>query len=536
MKNRIIHSILIISIMLVSISCSLFGGTRQGDQSNLSLPDGASLNIVQSGLPNNVEVSIDLISQDKRSYDEFYQVGSLYEISFGGAVLDSPATLTLPYNPNSLPEDVNPETLFIAYYDENVQDWHFVGGDVDTENHLISVKTDHASRWSVFTWNWDAWIAVLDNFFSGSVISWIEAVNLLTDDCPQSGEGVWVDTTNSGNMIQGCVELDEESEAVLRVVNPKSFYYEITANSEEQGINFSEILSPGGSYDFGIDKIGTPPVEVRAEITQKAGIRLVIHMVLKMLPGFNALPNQPTIVACVTERLEEFSFFASMAEDLFDADEYSALKVTETFIKFSKDKDAIIRFLNVTDDCASGIASTWSWENVSLIMNTSNVIIEGWDFLVNYIATMHRSSSQVVFNWTQLGPDILETIVPDPYVVELGGTYNYFWVEYDPEMWQVGEDAWGPNLTIINDPNCILRENVGMGIGGVDVVQFQEQIGSYDVDVTQYLSGGKVFLEILSFTNENIFIAIHVGDNSDYCLDSARQVVEDSAERNFNPE
>jgi len=70
--------------------------------------------------------------------------------------------LVLPYDPDELPADMDPEKLFIAYFDEDVQDWQFVGGDVDTEDHLITVKTDHASRWSIFHWNWDAWIAILD--------------------------------------------------------------------------------------------------------------------------------------------------------------------------------------------------------------------------------------------------------------------------------------------------------------------------------------------------------------------------------------
>ena len=427
MKNNKIILVIIITIMLVSISCSLFeranlfnkdgnssNDTNQGNQSNISLPDGASLEIVQGSLPNDVEVSIELISQEKRSYDEFSQVGSLYEVSFGGAVLDSPATLTLPYDPESLPEDADPETLFIAYFDEDVQDWQFVGGEVDTKNHLITVKTDHASRWSVFDWNFKAWIPILDDILSLNLVSWYEAADLLTDDCPQSGVGIWVDSLNSGNMIQGCVEEDEQTEATVRVVNPKSFYYEITADSEVQGIEFSKLLSPGGSYEFKIDKLDPPPVEVRAVISKKAGYRLFVHWFLSYLPGLNAMDIQPQQVDCLAERLEQegIPIVSSVIDDLIGGDTTSGVKASMSLIELWRDIDFLERFLEEAGVCIDYLPATWSLDDISQISSSSSVIIEGWDFIMNYAARANRSSSKVIFNWSQMGPSMLNTLPP----------------------------------------------------------------------------------------------------------------------------
>lgn len=421
MKNKQITLSIISIILLLSISCSLFGQSKPQslaventiemneieEGGKISLPEGASLEIAPGSLPSNIEGTIDLLSQEVQTYDEFTEVGGLYEISFGGISLDTPATLTLPYNPSLLPTDVDPETLFIAYYDEDKQDWVYVGGDVDVNNNLISVKTNHASRWSVFYWNWEAWIAILNKTLGGDIISWLEAIDLLTNDCPQKSESVWVENMNSQNLLQGCVEKEDGVEAQFRVVNPKSFYYEIKASSKEQGITFSEVLSPGDSYEFEINLRENPPFTVSAEITQEAGFRLVLHLILKMLPGFNAIEGQPQAIACITERVKDVSYITSAVEELLEMEPSSGLKASEQLINFFKDKDAVRRFIEASDDCVSGLTPSWSVEKVMIIGNLSSVIISGTDYIVNYLAMMFRqeSQAQVSFQWRELTVD-----------------------------------------------------------------------------------------------------------------------------------
>lgn len=421
MKNKQIAIYLTSIILLLSTSCSPFIQTNpqnvagenkfetneieEGEK--ISLPDGASLEVAPGSLPSNIKGTIDLLSQEVRTYDEFNQVGGLYEISFGGISLDTPATLTLPYIPSLLPTDIDPQTLFIAYFDEDKQDWVYVGGDVDINNNLISVKTNHASRWSIFYWNWEAWIAILNKTLGGEIISWLEAIDLLTNDCPQTSESVWVENLNSQNLLQGCVEKEDGLNAQFRVVNPKSFYYEIKASSKEQGITVSEILSPGDSFEFEINLRENPPFTVSAEITQEAGFRLVLHLILKMLPGFNAIEGQPQTLACITERVKDVSYFTSAVEELLEMETLSGLKASEQLIDFFKDKDAIRRFIEASDDCVSGLSASWSVEKVMLIGNLSSVIISGTDYIANYLAMMFRqeSQAQVSFQWRALTVD-----------------------------------------------------------------------------------------------------------------------------------
>lgn len=555
MKKKKISLVIIVVMMLVTISCSLpqcsnsigsDGGnsnsSSQGNQTKISLPDGASLELDPRSLPNEVEASIELVSQEKRTYDEYSQVGSIYEISLGSEKLNDSAILTLPYDPASLPEDVDPETLFIAYYDEDVQDWQFVGGDVDTENHLITVKTDHASRWSVFTWNWDAWIAVLDNVLSLNLVSWYKAVDLLTDDCPQSGEGVWVDSTKSGNLIQGCIEQDGETEAVLKVINPKSFYYEITANSEGQGNNFSELLSPGGSYEFEIDKLSAPPVEVRAEITQKAGYRLFVHWFLSYLPGLNSAELKPQEVDCLAERLEQegLPIVSSVIDDLIGGDTTSGVKASMSLIELWLDIDFLESFLEGAGVCIDYLPATWSLDNIRKIASSSSVIIEGWDFIMNYAASANGSPSQVSFNWTQLGPSMGMTNTPESQnadldSIEIPGVRRNFYLTYDTNTWGSVDDGYGPYLTMMSDPDCRISGFIPFGFDPVvDIEMTQVQMGSYTVSIEQFSVDNETFLEIYHVDNEMISIAVDTGNTPEQCMGAAREVIEISAENDFS--
>ena len=121
--------------------------------------------------------------------------------------------------------------------------------------------------------------------------------------------------------------------------------------------------------------------------------------------------------------------------------------------------------------------------------------------------------------------------------VELGGIYSYFWVGYDPGIWQVGENDFGLILINRDHPNCIVRENVGMGVHWPDITiqNDQVQVATYEVDLTQYIVRDEIVFKILPFNSENIFIAIDTGDEPEVCLAAARGLVEVSAENGFKP-
>lgn len=410
MKNKSLIVIIVLLVLVTNISCSLFtpkqaaktavnpsSGIIQANQGGrLQLENGASLYLPPGSLKQDMQVSIDIIGGEDADYEEYSQVGDLYEISMGDMALQSPATISLPYDPQSLPEDISPDMLFIAYQDDAGQ-WMYTGGDVDLENRLVSVNTTHASRWAIFHWNWDAWLAVLNKILEGNVMSIVDAVKLLTDECTQTMDPVSVENVNLQNLIQGCVERVNGDQATVKVINPKSFYYEITSSALDTPV----LLGPGDSQEITINLNNTPPITVNAEITQKAGYRLVVHMVLTMLPGFNAIENQPRAIACLSERASDVFYFASAAESLAEMNDTSGISASEQIIKFLQDQDAVRRFITASDDCLSGLGRTWSWKKVGLIANLANVIISSIDYIANTLVMTFRGETQAQtrFNW-----------------------------------------------------------------------------------------------------------------------------------------
>lgn len=472
MQHRKILHIIIAVIFILSISCSLSGQAKSKvvknkDSQNvnasagavLQLDDGASLQIPPASLPTNQQVSIQILEEkvkDTEPADEFSPVGSLYEISFGGTTLKTSAELTLPYDPAQLPDDVTADMLFIAYYDDETGKWVYAGGEVDQAGQVVRIQTTHASRWTVSTWNWDALLAILSKLLQASWVDLIEAVDLITNDCPQEGTVFRVQNVNLQNVIQGCVEKEDGLTAQGRVVNPKSFYYEITGSYEGQAPAFTQMLSPGEGYEFEINQQNPSPFTVKAEITQKAGYRLVIHQILMMLPGFTTIENQPRAVACLTERLHDVSYFASAAESLAEMDDLSGVAAGESLVEFLQDPDAVRRFLTAADDCVPGLAKTWSRVKISRIANLANVIISSTDYIANTLAMMFRgeTEAQVNFRWDQTALDQMALDQNDPQSV-------VNWVNY---MLKTGNSELFRDLLVDDDLYYAYYLEGGQGI------------------------------------------------------------------------
>jgi hypothetical protein len=331
---------------------------------------------------------------------ELATVGGVYEIDLGTDGLEEPATLEIPFDPSSVPEDVEPSQVFLSYYDEALEDWVYAGGDVDTDRNVVILPITHASWWMPTTWNWDAWIAVLNKTFQGGFVNWLEAAQLLTDDCPQTGDYVRVDSSQARNLVQGCIEKDDADELGLRVVNAKAFFFEIAPISGGDGYPPTTLLSPGEDLEFTASTSDPSPLVVQARITRKSSRYLVAHMFITMLPGWNQFGIQPRHVACITERLADVSYFVSAAESLV-VDQNGAA-AAESIIDFMDNEDTVRRFLSAADDCNFGPASTWSRKGISRIGEAVSTIMSATDYIANYLAG--NSGAQVSFVWTS--PDL----------------------------------------------------------------------------------------------------------------------------------
>ena len=410
-RNSAIKVVIMLGV-LIAISCSLFSPkvstpsksenqavsvtiiASQGGQ--LSLPDKTVLKIPADSLQTDTQISLSKISVQSAPVTpkELSIVGGAYEINLGNSSLQKPATLEIPFDLTLLPAGTESGQVFLSYYDEIKKEWIYAGGVVDKNRNVVVLEITHASFWMPTTWNWAAWIAVLDKLLSGSIVDWIEAAQLLTDDCPQTGNYVQVDSSQALNLVQGCVEVDDSQQPVLRIINPKSFFYEIKPISGGNSYPSATILAPGDEVKFEASTTDPSPLIIQAEMTQKSGWYMVFHMIITMLPGANQFGIQPSSVACITERLTDVSNIVSAVESLLNNNGAAA---AESISKFMRDGDIVRRFLTAADDCHFGPAPTWSIKGFDMIGASVSTILSATDYIANYFA--ENNFAKVSFAW-----------------------------------------------------------------------------------------------------------------------------------------
>ncbi|TSA54392.1 MAG: hypothetical protein D4R38_02405, partial [Dehalococcoidia bacterium] len=72
---------------------------------------------------------------------------SAYDFGPDGATFEPAITLTMNYTPDTLPEGVNEEELYIAYWDGS--QWQILESTVDTTAHTVSAKVSHFTQFAV---------------------------------------------------------------------------------------------------------------------------------------------------------------------------------------------------------------------------------------------------------------------------------------------------------------------------------------------------------------------------------------------------
>jgi len=79
-------------------------------------------------------------------------VGMPYDLEPDGATFDPPITITFTYDPNKLPDGVEPKSLGLAYYDEETKSWVMLDPTsikIDPETNTITAEIDHFTLFGV---------------------------------------------------------------------------------------------------------------------------------------------------------------------------------------------------------------------------------------------------------------------------------------------------------------------------------------------------------------------------------------------------
>jgi len=355
-----------------------------------ALPDGTTVNVVKE---SGKEAAPGELEGGK-------SVGPAFKIDVGGEKLAKPVTIEIAFDPKSLPKDTPEEAVFLAYYDEETQQWVPVGGQVDVDRNVIYIQTDHLSWWNPFSWNWEAWVAVLKKGLSGKLTEWVEAVQLLTTECKKSGKTASVDESKANGVIQGCIAKDDPPYVELRVVNLKSFFLEISAAPGGAPWGPSPImLGPGESAGVAADTSVPPPSTVYADFTERAMWRFAVGLAARMLPAGDLIPNEGLYF--IAEGLQRAVSAQEMGKALDERDSRGAAEgiyevitgdsFIEGFVKLATQYGQENGIDMMTKWTEAGVSS--AFKGVAAV----DVIMSATDFVMNYLV---NNSSQLVFNWT----------------------------------------------------------------------------------------------------------------------------------------
>jgi hypothetical protein len=352
------------------------------------LPDGGTVNVVRASGKDAAPGEL----------DGGKSVGSAYKIDVGDQKLSKPITLEIAFDPKSLPKDMPKEAVFLAYYDEDQQEWVPVGGQVDAERNVVSIQTDHLSWWNPLTWNWQAWIAVLKKGLSVKLTDWVEGVQLLTTECKKSGQTVTVDESKANNVLQGCVTTDDPSKPELRVINLKSFHLGISPAPGGPGYPQATILGPGNALSFNADTTDQSPAVVVADFTEAAMYRFLVGLVARMLPAGELIPDEG--LAFIADGLQGIASAQEASEKLVSGDSRGAAEsiyelitgdtFIETFAKLAAEYGQKNDIEMMTKWTEAGVSSVL--KGVAAV----DVIVSATDFLANYVLNNHSSVS---FSW-----------------------------------------------------------------------------------------------------------------------------------------
>lgn len=431
---RIVSAIAILStLVLLATSC---GDSSTGSQETatklitaseggeISLDSGVRIRIPPGALPSDLPVTISTASSDDMlgtKLEGADSLGQAFNIDISGATLSAPVTLEIPFDPDRLPADAVRESAFLAYFDGQSSEWVPVGGVIDADRGVIIVETDHLSWWNPFTWNWDAWIAVLKKTLSLRISDLVDAVQLLTTECVESDDTATVDNSAGESVIQGCISDDG-----LSVTNLKSFHIAVSISPPPSDPSYLEtqIAPPGESIPFPPLNTDTPTATAYATFSQDSMNTFLVSLILRMLPGEDVVPNEG--IAFIADGIGRVVSADAIIEAL---EAGHALGAAEGIVEVLTGDALIEAFAELAHQYGAengvDMMTKWSKEGIAKVMlgvAAVDVIVSVTDFLANYFFSYE---TLVAFRSDDLpdgnGPvsdDAPDTARPDPDDVE----------------------------------------------------------------------------------------------------------------------
>ena len=158
---------------------SLFRLPSDDEKVTLLIPKGTT-GLTTEGEPIS-KVTVTKVKRPPEPPADANFIGLTYDFEPDGATFDPPITLTFTYNPAWIPEEVDPENLTIAYWDEDSEKWVELDArdiTIDTEKSTISVEINHFTYFSVIVYVRPAAITVSDLTITPAEVDIAERVTI----------------------------------------------------------------------------------------------------------------------------------------------------------------------------------------------------------------------------------------------------------------------------------------------------------------------------------------------------------------------
>ena len=115
-----------------------------GERGVLEHASGARLQIPRRALPARATVSIAEVEPPPATLPAGVSLGPVFDVSVGGASLERPVTLTIPYDA----ENVSSSDVRAVHWDDGRSGWELLEGEVDEDEGIIEVEVSDLSPFS----------------------------------------------------------------------------------------------------------------------------------------------------------------------------------------------------------------------------------------------------------------------------------------------------------------------------------------------------------------------------------------------------
>ena len=163
MKNKVLYLLVFILISNISCAPNLGDSPPKGERVpspvsqeisvseriTIALDNGIEVEIPEEGVYVDDTLRLEIVEENiPRNDDNSIAIpGTVYQVELENAeFFRKPALITIPYDPNLLPEGRTEGEVFALFWHED--EWHRLYGEVDETNNTISVYTLHNGLWS----------------------------------------------------------------------------------------------------------------------------------------------------------------------------------------------------------------------------------------------------------------------------------------------------------------------------------------------------------------------------------------------------